>query len=52
MANSIIYYYITFFIIGAGMDGFRLAFSNLILIIAPEDKNEDFSGEVKIRLAS
>jgi len=38
MANSIIYYYITFFIIGAGMDGFRLSFSNLILIIAPEDK--------------
>lgn len=37
-ANSIIYYYIAFFIIGAGIDGFRLAFSNLILIIAPEEK--------------
>ncbi|RLD74938.1 MAG: MFS transporter [Bacteroidetes bacterium] len=38
MAKSIVYYYIAFFIIGAGMDGFRLAFSNLILIIAPEEK--------------
>ncbi|MEN8119448.1 MAG: MFS transporter [Bacteroidota bacterium] len=38
LANSIIYYYIAFFIIGAGMDGFRLAFSNLILILAPEEK--------------
>ena len=38
IANSIVFYYVVFFIIGAGMDGFRLAFSNLILIIAPEEK--------------
>ena len=38
ISSSIIYYYVAFFIIGAGMDGFRLAFSNLILIIAPEEK--------------
>ncbi|OQY03573.1 MAG: MFS transporter [Bacteroidetes bacterium 4572_117] len=38
LANSIIHYYLVFFIIGAGMDGFRLSFSNLILIISPEEK--------------
>ncbi len=38
VADSIYYYYLVFLIGGAGMDGFRLAFSNLILIIAPEDK--------------
>ena len=37
-ADSIYYYYLIFFIGGAAIDGFRLAFSNLILIIAPEDK--------------
>ena len=37
-ANNIYYYYFVFLIAGAGIDGFRLAYSNLILIIAPEDK--------------
>ncbi len=32
------YLYIVYFLIGAAIDGFRLAFSNLILIIAPPDK--------------
>ncbi len=31
-------YFIVFFLIGAAMDGLRLAFSNMILIIAPEHK--------------
>ena len=38
LANHIYFYYLIFFIAGAGIDGFRLSFSNLILIIAPEDK--------------
>lgn len=38
LAKHIYYYYFVFFIAGAAIDGFRLAFSNLILIIAPEDK--------------
>jgi len=38
VANTIYFYYVIFFIAGAGIDGFRLSFSNLILIIAPEDK--------------
>ncbi len=38
IANHIYYYYVVFFIAGAAIDGYRLAFSNLILIIAPEDK--------------
>ncbi len=32
------YFYIVYFLFGASIDGFRLAFSNLILIIAPPDK--------------
>ena len=31
-------YFLVFFLIGAAMDGLRLAFSNMILIIAPEHK--------------
>lgn len=31
-------YALLFFLIGSAMDGFKLAFGNLILIIAPEDK--------------
>ena len=31
-------YFMVFFLIGAAMDGLRLAFSNMILIIAPEHK--------------
>ncbi|MBN1252990.1 MAG: MFS transporter [Bacteroidales bacterium] len=38
IANSIYFYYILFFFAGAAIDGFRLSFSNLILIISPEDK--------------
>ncbi len=37
-ANQFWYFYIVYFLIGAAIDGFRLAFSNLILIIAPADK--------------
>ncbi|NPA68561.1 MAG: MFS transporter [Chlorobi bacterium] len=37
-ADDFAYYYIVYFLIGAAIDGFRLAFSNLILIIAPADK--------------
>ncbi len=36
--NQFWYFYIVYFLIGAAIDGFRLAFSNLILIIAPSDK--------------
>lgn len=32
------FYAIIFFFIGASMDGYRLGFTNLLLIIAPEDK--------------
>jgi len=32
------YFYIVYFLFGAAIDGFRLAFSNLILIIASADK--------------
>jgi len=35
-ASNIYYFYAIYFIAGAAIDGFRLAFSNLILIIAPE----------------
>ncbi len=38
ISNHIIYYYILFFLSGAGIDGFRLAYSNLILIISPDIK--------------
>ncbi|MCD4793834.1 MAG: MFS transporter [Bacteroidales bacterium] len=38
IATDIWYYYIIYFLLGASVDGFRLAFSNLILIIAPENK--------------
>jgi len=38
IAYTIYLYYVVFFIAGAGIDGFRLSFSNLILIISPEDK--------------
>ena len=37
-ADQFWYLYIVYFFIGASIDGFRLAFSNLILIIAPADK--------------
>ena len=37
-ANSLIAYSVIFFFIGTALDGNRLASSNLILIIAPEDK--------------
>ncbi len=37
-ANQFWYLYIVYFLIGAAIDGFRLAFSNLILIIAAPDK--------------
>jgi MFS family permease len=35
-ANELWHYALLFFLLGAGMDGMRLAFSNNILIIAPE----------------
>lgn len=35
---SILVYFFLFFIGGAAMDGFKLAFNNLILIISPESK--------------
>ncbi len=37
-AGALFYYYIVYFLTGAAIDGFRLAFSNLILIIAPAEK--------------
>jgi len=37
-ASNIYVYYGVYFIAGAAIDGFRLAFSNLILIIAPDEK--------------
>ncbi|MCF6367131.1 MAG: MFS transporter [Bacteroidales bacterium] len=37
-ASNIYVYYAVYFIFGAAIDGFRLAFSNLILIIAPDEK--------------
>lgn len=37
-AKNIYYFYGIYFIAGAAIDGFRLAFSNLILIIAPVEK--------------
>ena len=36
--HNIYIYGLVFFILGGSMDGFRLSFGNLILIIAPEDK--------------
>jgi MFS family permease len=36
--KNIYIYGLVFFIFGASMDGFRLSFGNLILIIAPEEK--------------
>ncbi len=38
VANNIYVYYAIYFVSGAAIDGFRLAFSNLILIIAPDEK--------------
>ena len=38
IAKSIYYYYFLFLLTGAAIDGFRLSYSNLILIIAPEEK--------------
>lgn len=38
IADEFWYFYIVYFLVGAAIDGFRLAFSNLILIISPEDK--------------
>ena len=38
IADEFWYFYIVYFLTGAAIDGFRLAFSNLILIISPEDK--------------
>jgi hypothetical protein len=35
-ADTLWHYALLFFLLGAGMDGMRLAFSNNILIIAPE----------------
>lgn len=37
-ASNIYVYYVIYFIAGAAIDGFRLAFSNLILIIATDEK--------------
>jgi MFS family permease len=37
-AETIEIYYVIYFLAGASIDGFRLAYSNLILIIAPENK--------------
>ncbi len=37
-AGVLFCYYIVYFLTGAAIDGFRLAFSNLILIIAPAEK--------------
>ena len=37
-ANTPFLYAVFFFLLGAGIDGFRLSTSNLILIIAPENK--------------
>ena len=37
-AFNIWHYYLIYFFIGASIDGFRLAFNNLILIIAPDEK--------------
>jgi predicted MFS family arabinose efflux permease len=36
--QSIFFYSAIFFFVGACMDGYRLSFTNLLLIIAPEDK--------------
>lgn len=38
IANSLYWYLLIFFLIGASMDGNRIASGNLILIIAPEEK--------------
>jgi len=38
IATNIYYFYAIYFIAGAAIDGYRLAFSNLILIIAPNEK--------------
>ncbi|NPA44684.1 MAG: MFS transporter [Chlorobi bacterium] len=38
IATNIYYFYVIYFIAGAAIDGYRLAFSNLILIIAPSEK--------------
>lgn len=38
IGSSIWVYGLLFFLIGGAMDGFKLAFGNLIIIIAPEDK--------------
>jgi MFS family permease len=38
VGNSLYVYMLIFFIVGAAMDGNRIASSNLILIIAPEEK--------------
>jgi MFS family permease len=38
LAFNIYHYILLFFIVGAAVDGLRLAFGNLILIIAPEEK--------------
>lgn len=37
-ASNIYYFYLIYFVAGASIDGYRLAFSNLILIIAPQEK--------------
>jgi MFS family permease len=38
IGGEVYIYGIAFFIIGGAMDGFKLAFGNLIIILAPEDK--------------
>lgn len=38
LSKKVEVYFAVFFLIGAAMDGLRLAFSNMILIIAPEHK--------------
>lgn len=38
IAQTLWVYMLIFFLFGAGMDGFRLAYQNLLLIIAPEEK--------------
>ena len=42
-ASSLHSYMLIFFIIGASMDGNRIASSNLLLILAPEDKRPVYS---------
>jgi MFS family permease len=42
-ANNVYTYYFIFFIIGASMDGNRISSSNLLLILAPQEKRPVYS---------